>query len=422
MKLKRKQLGPVTTTSLADRRQVRVVCSTPDAHRSGDLVVQEGVDLSRYNGVVLMNHDMDRVVARCIDIGLTDGVITALVQFQPEGEDPFADKIYRKIKAGQITDVSVGILPVETAPADPADPPVYDEFGTCVGGGGICYVRSELIEFSFVAVGDNPAARVVAFSARAAGKRVAQRLRNIAKQASMKGQGAALRRAAKMLEEELGAEAGLPPAPAQPPEVLAPPFDGPALVEALAVLGFLPAGFEDAPEAATLVGAVRRLSDVLAACGDEDLAALLAAVVPAPLEPPAGAPVTAAVRSLLALSRARKTAAAPGRRPVRKALLDDVPIARLIDALGLDGPDGSGGARPGDDPLVAAELLRRLAEALGGLSDDELAALLQPSSPAQTATPASIEDTQVPEPAAVTVAKALALDRQRAIELARLGL
>ena len=77
-------------------RQVRVICSTADVDRAGDMVVQAGIELSAYrqNPVVLWNHDPEQPIARAIEIGVVDGRLQALVQFPPEGVSAKADEVY----------------------------------------------------------------------------------------------------------------------------------------------------------------------------------------------------------------------------------------------------------------------------------------------------------------------------------------
>jgi HK97 family phage prohead protease len=146
MTIQRKALGASTET-LAERRQVRVVCSTADVDRSGDVVVQEGIDLSAYraNPVVLWQHDPEVPVARCVEIGLVGGRLSALVEFPEEGVSAKADEVYGLVKAGVVNATSVGFMPVDAEPIDAKNPKK-----------GTRYKAVELMEFSFVSV---PAAR-----------------------------------------------------------------------------------------------------------------------------------------------------------------------------------------------------------------------------------------------------------------------
>lgn len=146
------------TASPVDDTSVRVICSTEDMDRGGEVIVQAGIDLTAYrrNPVVLFQHDPGQPVARAEEIKLEDGRLVAVVRFPPPGVSPRADECRGLVKAGVISGVSVGINPIHTEPMDPMH----------VGSSApLRYLRSELMEFSFVAVPANPAAVVVARSA-----------------------------------------------------------------------------------------------------------------------------------------------------------------------------------------------------------------------------------------------------------------
>lgn len=142
MKLQHKAVA-AETKALADERQVRVIVSTSDLDRVGDVVLQDGIDLTAYrsNPIVLWNHDRDEPIARCAEIGIEAGKLTALVQFPPEGVSPQADKTYGLILAGVINAASIGFAIKDDAPLDPKKP-----------FGGALITASELYEFSFVSV------------------------------------------------------------------------------------------------------------------------------------------------------------------------------------------------------------------------------------------------------------------------------
>jgi hypothetical protein len=150
-----RDFGPVQTSVLAEQRQVRVTCSTPELGRDGIIVDSEGIDLTFYrlNPVVLFNHDADRAIARAVSIGITGTDLEAVVQFPPAGEIADSDEVYAKIRAGIINAASCGLDPLEVTPLDPGKP-----------GGGKRIARSELAEFSFVAI---PAVRSALITERA---------------------------------------------------------------------------------------------------------------------------------------------------------------------------------------------------------------------------------------------------------------
>ena len=186
-------------------RQVRVICSTADVDRAGDMVVQAGIELSAYraNPVVLWNHDPEQPIARAIEIGVVDGRLQALVQFPPEGVSAKADEVYGLVKAGVVNATSVGFMPMDAEPMDKGQP--YK---------GQRFLRSELMEFSFVSVPANRGATVVARRAPAPDgvARVVKGLREVGWFADLLQQIAALE---ECVEYEAGMEGDGSPIPDQ---------------------------------------------------------------------------------------------------------------------------------------------------------------------------------------------------------------
>jgi HK97 family phage prohead protease len=151
MELTRKLLDSSALT-LADQRQVTVICSTGEPDRMGDVIVQSGIDLTAYrkNPVVLWGHSADVPIAKTIDIGIKNGKLQATVQFPPEGDDEDSDWVYGKIKAGIVNATSVGFIPMDYEPLDPKSP-----------WSGFKFAKSELLEFSFVSVPANAGCLIV---------------------------------------------------------------------------------------------------------------------------------------------------------------------------------------------------------------------------------------------------------------------
>ena len=156
MVLKRK-LYSGAAEALAENRQVVVVISTDDVDRQGDIVVQDGIVLDAYraNPVVLWQHDAMLPIARCVEIGITDGRLRALVQFPPEGTSEKADEVYGLIRSGVINASSIGFLPIDAEPVAEKQPWAGQRFLKC-----------ELLEFSFVSVPANRGATVTERSAQ----------------------------------------------------------------------------------------------------------------------------------------------------------------------------------------------------------------------------------------------------------------
>jgi HK97 family phage prohead protease len=151
MDLTRKLLGDSAVT-LADQRIVKVICSTSEPDRVGDVIVQSGIDLTAYrkNPIVLWGHSADVPIARAIEINVKDGKLQATVQFPPEGDDEDSDWVYGKIKAGIVNATSVGFIPTDYEPLDVKQP-----------WGGFKFLKSELLEFSFVSVPANAGCLIV---------------------------------------------------------------------------------------------------------------------------------------------------------------------------------------------------------------------------------------------------------------------
>ncbi len=148
MALKRKAYSGAASTGDLGDRQVRVVISTPEVDRVGDVVVQAGIDLATYkaNPIVLWNHDPNCPIARCVEIGMVEDRLEALVEFPPAGVVVAADEKYALIKAGIINAASIGFNPVSVEPNK--------------GSTGVRVTKCDLWEFSFVSIPANAGALV----------------------------------------------------------------------------------------------------------------------------------------------------------------------------------------------------------------------------------------------------------------------
>jgi len=134
----------------ADRR-VTFTLSTPLADRQGDTIDAAGwhLDAYRQNPAVLYGHDHKGLpVARAVDVGIVGGALVATAEFVPPDLYPFGDQVYRMLKAGYLSAVSVGFRPLRSEPIP----------------GGTAFLEQELLEFSVVPVPANPEALVIARS------------------------------------------------------------------------------------------------------------------------------------------------------------------------------------------------------------------------------------------------------------------
>jgi HK97 family phage prohead protease len=132
-------------------RQVRVVASDGTPDRMGDVLEPFGVKLDAYrkNPVVLGQHNADAPIGRCVSIGIEGAQIIALIEFPPMGTSELADEYCNLTKAGVISAVSVGFLPLASTP---------------IRDGGWRYTSWELLELSLVSIPANPNALVIARS------------------------------------------------------------------------------------------------------------------------------------------------------------------------------------------------------------------------------------------------------------------
>ena len=150
----RRFVGDQVSTLSEYEIEVTICTSTSDA-LDGDVWDMAGVDLSRFlaHPIVLWDHDMSQPIARASDLKVTPEKITARVTFPEEGVSPKADEIRKLVKAGIVTGVSSGILPVEEKPLDQRNP-----------RGGSRITESILLEFSIVAVPSDAKSGVTARS------------------------------------------------------------------------------------------------------------------------------------------------------------------------------------------------------------------------------------------------------------------
>lgn len=136
-----------------DRRLLQTIISTGSVDRDKDTIDPRGWDLTAYrrSPTVLWMHDHKTPpIARSPEITVAGGQLRSIDEFPPKGLYPFADTIYDLAKAGFINAKSVGFIPLTWA---------YNE-----QRGGIDYFTQELTEHSYVSVGANAEALVVARS------------------------------------------------------------------------------------------------------------------------------------------------------------------------------------------------------------------------------------------------------------------
>jgi HK97 family phage prohead protease len=134
----------------SDGKRTVINISTDSVDRHGTIIDARGVSLDAFkrNPVVLFNHDYSQVVGRASNIQTRGNHIVAEIEW--DEADPFAAQIARKMRDGFLNAASVGFL-VEDGEDD-------------AERGAYRITRSELVEFSIVAVPSNRDALVVSRS------------------------------------------------------------------------------------------------------------------------------------------------------------------------------------------------------------------------------------------------------------------
>jgi len=144
--------GAVVADPTLNERQIRVVASTGNVDRMGDVLVPDGCDLTgfRSNPIVLADHDPSSPIGNA-GVAVQNGRVEAMITFAPAGISAKADEYCGLAKSGVLRAVSVGFNPVEAEPRRSAD-------GQRIG---ITYKKWQLLELSMVAVPANGDAVVI---------------------------------------------------------------------------------------------------------------------------------------------------------------------------------------------------------------------------------------------------------------------
>lgn len=132
-----------------------IVGSTAVIDRLGESIEQDGWELTNYkkNPIVLWGHNVREErppIGKAIKVWL-DGVRKKKLMFNIKFdlEDTFAAEIYRKVRDGFLSTVSVGFLPIEYEAMNKEDTGFFAPQR---------YLKQELLELSFVPVPANPEA------------------------------------------------------------------------------------------------------------------------------------------------------------------------------------------------------------------------------------------------------------------------
>ena len=135
--------------AIDDSRRCTFKVSSGAVDRDRDVINQAGWRLDNYlkNPVVLWGHQYGMPpIATCKSLGLQGGDLLADADFFDEKTYPFADTIYKIVKAGGLRASSVGFKPLK--------------YNYNAERGGVDIEEAELLEWSVVSVPANPEALV----------------------------------------------------------------------------------------------------------------------------------------------------------------------------------------------------------------------------------------------------------------------
>ena len=141
----------------------RFVASTGQVDRMGDIIKQDGWDLTafRSNPVILWQHQNSRApIGRGVDAAIVNGNLEITVEW--DMADPFAAEIAGKVERGFIQAGSVGLIPKRLKYRSdlPSTDPDYAK-----DSWGVVIYEAELVEFSIVTVPANGGALLAASAA-----------------------------------------------------------------------------------------------------------------------------------------------------------------------------------------------------------------------------------------------------------------
>lgn len=149
----RKNLAsPIDQTQTKDLGEgvVEVIVSTNVEDRHGEILDIKSLDLSKYNGIVLLNHQYGQLpIGKSIMLKKRnkDGVQQLISQTQfAIKEYSVAQTVYDLVKGGYMPDVSIGFI--------------GREYKYNVDEDEFTWINCEMIEYSHVTVGANPDAKV----------------------------------------------------------------------------------------------------------------------------------------------------------------------------------------------------------------------------------------------------------------------
>jgi HK97 family phage major capsid protein/HK97 family phage prohead protease len=131
------------------------VLSDATVDRYGDVVDPKGWDLSWFvkNPIALFGHNAGFPIGTWSNVRVEGGKLLAMLNLAARGTSARIDELIGLVEQGVLRAVSVGFIPLKSAPMDPDKP--YN---------GTRFLEQELLETSLVSVPANPAALAVAKS------------------------------------------------------------------------------------------------------------------------------------------------------------------------------------------------------------------------------------------------------------------
>lgn len=142
-----------TKAEKSGERTYKFIISDESVDRHGTVIKMSGWDLTNYekNGIVAYQHntfsdDPDMIVGKG-RAWIEDDTLYGEVEFEPEGTNPIADKLVKKLEFGSIRATSVGFNPSEWSRGIKEK-----EEDTNI----LYFRKQELLEWSIVNVPSNP--------------------------------------------------------------------------------------------------------------------------------------------------------------------------------------------------------------------------------------------------------------------------
>jgi HK97 family phage prohead protease len=139
-------------------RTLRVLVTDKQIDSENESVDPRGVMFDNYmrggSGTVLLNHQIDKPIAKCVYLEKDRFRVMGIVEFPAPGVSPQSDMAFEQIKSGHLAGWSAGFRPIVTEP---------------LPNGGRHFKRVELLEISLCPQGANPRAVVLPDSNQTSG-------------------------------------------------------------------------------------------------------------------------------------------------------------------------------------------------------------------------------------------------------------